>query len=176
MTDLGGAPPATPPLAPVITGFSTNSGSPTDTLTNDTTPTLTITAEIDEVAMPRGDIAMTTIEFQNPKRPEIRQVGGYFFLANGATARTSYDVRSLAFNLTDRYAYYCKVQLTKSGTVKGADESLMEPFREDAEDLLTALIPPLMRCLPDWPSWESADGGGGDGAVRDRAAEDSTSK
>lgn len=46
-TDLGGAPPATPPLAPVITGFSTNSGSPTDTLTNDTTPTLTITAEID---------------------------------------------------------------------------------------------------------------------------------
>lgn len=135
-----------------------------------------ITADIDEVTMPRGDIAMTTIEFQNPKQPEIRQVGGYFFLANGATARTSYDVRSLAFNLTDRYAYYCKVQLTKSGTVKGADESLMEPFREDAEELLTELIPPLMRCLPDWPSWESADGGGGNGAVRDRAAEDSTSK
>ncbi len=135
-----------------------------------------ITAEIDEVAMPRGEIAMTTIEFQNPKQPEIRQVGGYFFLANGSTARTSYDVRSLAFNLTDRYAYYCKVQLTKSGTVKGADESLMEPFKEDAEELLTQLIPPLMRCLPDWPSWESADGGGMDGAVRDRAAEESNSK
>lgn len=133
-----------------------------------------ITADIDEVTMPRGDIAMTTIEFQNPKKPEIRQVGGYFFLANGATARTSYDVRSLAFNLTDRYAYYCKVQLTKSGTVKGADESLMEPFREDAEELLTELIPPLMRCLPDWPAWESA--GSGSGAGRDRAAEDSTSK
>ena len=33
------------PGAPVITGFADNSGSGTDTLTNDTTPTLTITAE-----------------------------------------------------------------------------------------------------------------------------------
>ncbi len=122
-----------------------------------------VTAEIDEVAMPRGDVSMTTIEFQDPKRPEVRQVGGYFFIANGSTARSSYDVRSLAFNLTDRYAYYCKVQLTKSGTVKGADESLLEPFKADANDLLTQLIPPLMRCLPDWPEWErrsQADDGG----------------
>jgi hypothetical protein len=118
-----------------------------------------VTAEIDEITMPRGDIAMTTIEFQDPKRPEMRQVGGYFFLANGATARTSYDVRSLAFNLTDRYAYYCKIQLTKSGTVKGADESLLEPFKADATELLSELIPPLMRCLPDWPTWEKASEG-----------------
>jgi hypothetical protein len=122
--------------------------------------------------MPRGDIAMTTIEFQDPKRPELRQVGGYFFLANGATARTSYDVRSLAFNLTDRYAYYCKIQLTKSGTVKGADESLLEPFKADATELLSELIPPLMRCLPDWPTWEKPGGekAGGDKPTEERAA------
>jgi hypothetical protein len=131
-----------------------------------------VTAEIDEITMPRGDIAMTTIEFQDPKRPEVRQVGGYFFLANGATARTSYDVRSLAFNLTDRYAYYCKIQLTKSGTVKGADESLLEPFKADATELLSELIPPLMRCLPDWPTWEKAAGekAGGDKPMEERAA------
>ena len=131
-----------------------------------------VTAEIDEITMPRGDIAMTTIEFQDPKRPEVRQVGGYFFLANGATARTSYDVRSLAFNLTDRYAYYCKIQLTKSGTVKGADESLLEPFKADATELLSELIPPLMRCLPDWPTWEKAAGekASGDRPTEDQAA------
>ena len=131
-----------------------------------------VTAEIDEITMPRGDIAMTTIEFQDPKRPELRQVGGYFFLANGATARTSYDVRSLAFNLTDRYAYYCKIQLTKSGTVKGADESLLEPFKADATELLSELIPPLMRCLPDWPTWEKPGGekAGGDKPTEERAA------
>ena len=66
-------------------------------------------------------------------------------------------MRSLAFNLTDRYAYYCKVQLTKSGTVKGADESLLDPFKQDSRELLTELIPPLMRCLPDWPAWEKQD-------------------
>lgn len=41
----GSPPPPPPPLAPVITGFSTNSGSAADRITNDSTPTLTITAE-----------------------------------------------------------------------------------------------------------------------------------
>ena len=38
-----------------------------------------ITADIERVAMPLGDIAATTIEFQDPKQPQQRQVGGYFF-------------------------------------------------------------------------------------------------
>ena len=113
-----------------------------------------VTAELEQVTMPKGDVAMTTIEFQDPKRPERRQVGGYFFIANGSTARTSYDVRAMAFNLTDRYAYYCKVQMTKSANVKGPDDSLLEPFKKDAAELLSALTPHLMRCLPDWPTWE----------------------
>lgn len=113
-----------------------------------------VTAEIEQVTMPVGDVAMTTIEFQDPKQPQRRQVGGYFFIANGSTARTSYDVRSMAFNLTDRYAYYCKIQLTKSGLVKGADDSLLGPFKSDASEILSGLMPQLMRCLPDWPTWE----------------------
>ncbi len=113
-----------------------------------------VTAEIEEVVMPRGGISMTTIEFQDPKQPQRRQVGGYFFIANGGVARTSYDVRSLAFNLSDRYAYYCKIQITKSGAVPGADDSLLEPFKKDASEMLGGLVPHLMRCLPDWPTWE----------------------
>ncbi len=113
-----------------------------------------VTAEIEEVVMPRGGISMTTIEFQDPKQPQRRQVGGYFFIANGGIARTSYDVRALAFNLSDRYAYYCKIQITKSGAVPGADDSLLEPFKKDASEILGGLVPHLMRCLPDWPAWE----------------------
>jgi len=124
-----------------------------------------VTAEIEQVTMPVGDVAMTTIEFQDPKQPQRRQVGGYFFIANGSTARTSYDVRSMAFNLTDRYAYYCKLQLTKSGVVKGADDSLLEPFKKDASEILSGLMPQLMRCLPDWPTWEKRS--------HDEAAEES---
>ncbi len=114
-----------------------------------------VTADVEVVTMPLGDVALTTIEFQDPKRPQYRQVGGYCFIANGSMARTSYDVRSLAFNLTDRYAYYCKIQLSTAGTVKGADDSLLEPFRRDATELLSALVPQVMKCMPDWPSWEN---------------------
>ncbi len=113
-----------------------------------------VTAEVEQVTLPKGDIAVTTVEFQDPKKPTVRQVGGYFFIANGQTARTSYDVRTLAFNLTDRYAYYCKIQLTKSGLVKNADDSLLEPFKQDATELLSGLVPQVMKCLPDWPTWE----------------------
>jgi len=118
-----------------------------------------VTADIEQVTMPVGDIEVSAVEFQDPKRPQLRQVGAYFFLANGATARTSYDVRAQAFNLKDRYAYYCKIQFTKSGFVKESDESLMEPFRRDATELMNGLIPHLMRCLPDWPTWEQRSPG-----------------
>jgi Protein of unknown function (DUF3485) len=124
-----------------------------------------VTADIEEVTMPVGEIDLSAVEFQDPKNPQRRQVGAYFFLANGATARTSYDVRARAFNLKDRYAYYCKVQFTKSGFMKDAEESLLEPFRRDATELMNGLVPHLMRCLPDWPTWEqrSLVGGGEDG-------------
>jgi hypothetical protein len=113
-----------------------------------------VTANIESVTMPLGDLVATTIEFQAPKDPSIRQVGGYFFIANGRLESNSYGVRQAAFNLTDRYAYYCKVQITKKGRVNGADESLVEPFTQDAAELLSLVLPEVMRCLPNWPDWE----------------------
>jgi hypothetical protein len=75
---------------------------------------------------------------------------------------TSYGVRKAAFNLRDRYAYYCKIQLTNRGRVTEPNGSLLEPFKRDAADLLGGLLPQVMRCLPDWPTYEaalSAEGG-----------------
>jgi Ca2+-binding RTX toxin-like protein/subtilisin-like proprotein convertase family protein len=45
--ELTGLPPVVLPAAPVITGFSDNSGAATDSVTNDATPTLTITTQAD---------------------------------------------------------------------------------------------------------------------------------
>ena len=118
-----------------------------------------VTADLEAVTMPLGDLVATTIEFQDPKDPQLRQVGGYFFIANGRIESTSYGVRQAAFNLTDRYAYYCKIQLTKSGKVSTEDGSLLEPFCLDAADLLTGLLPEVMKCLPDWPTWENVGRG-----------------
>jgi hypothetical protein len=126
-----------------------------------------ITAEVERVAMPVGDIVATTIEFQDPKQPQDRQVGGYFFIANGLSVASSYGVRTAAFNLRDRYAYYCKIQLTNRGRVTEPNGSLVEPFKRDAAELLTELLPQVMRCLPDWPSFDaqlSAEAAGKGGA------------
>ena len=51
--ELAGQPPVILPPAPVITGFSTNSGAGNDSVTNDTTPTLSITTatEVESVSI-----------------------------------------------------------------------------------------------------------------------------
>lgn len=74
---------------------------------------------------------------------------GYFFIANGGTAPNANDVRTLAFNLTDDYAYYLKVQVN-SATVGSVEELV-----EEASGLLDELIGEIMRCVPDWVEVES---------------------
>lgn len=73
-----------------------------------------------------------------------RYYAGYFFIANGGTVPNANDVRTLAFNLTDDYAYYLKVQVN-SATVGSVEELV-----EQASLLLDDLIGEIMRCVPDW--------------------------
>ena len=104
-----------------------------------------------------GMVPMTVTEFQNrPNDPSSRQVGGYFFIANGRAAAGAGDVRLLAFDPREKYAYYCKVQLTYVDRVASGepDEAAVTRFLEIAEDILPRLIPQVMKCLPDWPSVE----------------------
>jgi hypothetical protein len=78
-----------------------------------------------------------------------RYYAGYFFIANGGTVPNANDVRTLAFNLTDDYAYYLKIQVN-SGTVGSVEELV-----DEASGLLDELIGEIMRCVPDWIEVES---------------------
>ncbi len=101
--------------------------------------------------MPLGDFKLRTTEFLRANSPDERTFAGYFFIANGRVTPTPEGVRGLAFDLSTKFAYYCKVQLVAAGPDLEA-----EPFVTQAADLLTELLPELMRCLPDWFEVETA--------------------
>jgi len=69
---------------------------------------------------------------------------GYFFIANGGVRANANDVRTLAFNLSDDYAFYLKIQLTSMSA------SSFEEFVEHASSLIGETIGEIMRCTPDW--------------------------
>ena len=111
-----------------------------------------VTHASEDVALPIGDFTMTLTTFQDPKAPRFEQLGGYLFVANGRCTPSTLAVRQLAFDLSDRSAYFCKLQLSARYPVGETPSS--ELFRQQAEDFLTQLLPHLMRRLPDWPSVE----------------------
>ncbi|MCA9278843.1 MAG: exosortase/archaeosortase family protein [Phycisphaeraceae bacterium] len=74
-------------------------------------------------------------------------IAGYFFIANGQVAASPDQVRLMAFNLTDTYAYYAKIQVTGSST-RGIQTE--DDLVEAAEGLLSEILPDIMLCLPDW--------------------------
>jgi hypothetical protein len=113
-----------------------------------------VTRAEERVALPVGEMAMTLTTFQDPRSPKLEQLGGYLFVANGRCTESTFGVRSLAFNLTDRAAYFCKVQLSARYPV--GDTPSAQAFRAQSEDFLTQLLPHLMRRLPDWPALERA--------------------
>jgi len=104
------------------------------------------------VSMPLGieSTALRTTEFiiSNAGR-KSRLYAGYFFIANGGTVSSAEGVRLLAFDLRNDYAYYLKVQVS-SGTVKDGDE-----LGRYGSELISELLPSLMRCVPDWVEVEA---------------------
>ncbi|MCP4837131.1 MAG: exosortase-associated EpsI family protein [Phycisphaera sp.] len=109
--------------------------------------------------LPVGVPAMTVSEFQSsPDNPKERQVGGYFFIANGRMAPSGRDVRLLAFDPNEKYAYYCKVQFSFRDRIRpGESEAAVRiRFMDLVEEAMPQLLPEIMRCLPDWPTIERA--------------------
>jgi hypothetical protein len=90
---------------------------------------------------PEG-VRMRIMGFDVPGGPRV--FAGYFFIANGGHVANAQDVRLLAFNLKDDYAYYLKVQCT-STTAESAEE-----LAAISADLLGELIGEIMLCVPDW--------------------------
>lgn len=95
--------------------------------------------------LPRNphDIRMRAMDFIDDRSGRTLYAG-YFFIANGGTVERAEGVRMLAFDLSDDYAYYLKVQVT-SQTVESLDE-----LSEVASSLINDLIGDIMYCLPDW--------------------------
>lgn len=152
--------PVTLPLA-IDAGATVPSDGPRNAATGLAYPIVElqdpVTRVREKVAMPVGDMAMTLTTFQDPRASRVDQLGGYMFIANGRCTPSTFGVRALAFNLTDRVAYYCKVQL--SARYAAGDRPSADRFRDDAEDFLSHFLPHLMRRLPDWPSVERAAAG-----------------
>ena len=116
-----------------------------------------VTGVTNEVHLPVGDYEMTVVEFKpNPADPKMRQVGGYFFIANGRITPSARGVKNLAFDPSEEYAYYCKVQLSHRGRITDPSQDTLVPqFIEIVEDVIPELIPELVQCLPDWVEVES---------------------
>lgn len=118
-------------------------------------PTVTYTHRIHgrpvTVRLPLGEFQARTTEFHRPEQPQDRIFAGFFFIANGHVTHDPLAVRMLAFDKTDKYAYYCKVQFTMAGDSTFGEEQ----FVDAVSSLLNELLPEIMRCLPDWAEVEA---------------------
>ncbi|MEC8320851.1 MAG: exosortase/archaeosortase family protein [Planctomycetota bacterium] len=112
----------------------------------------------EELPLPSGPIALRTTMFTTRDDPTRRQIGGYFFVANGRTTDSALAVENVAFDLTSPYGYYCKVQIDLVTRSSGDDDALLESYALHSSDLLEHLLPELARVLPDWRRYESVDG------------------
>ena len=114
-----------------------------------------------ELPLPSGQIAIRTTMFTYPDDPSLRQLGGYFFVANGRTTDSALAVENVAFDLTSPYGYYCKVQLNhtdRSNGGEGEDDLVIDRFEKMAGEFMIELLPHLSEVLPDWRDYESVDG------------------
>lgn len=103
------------------------------------------------VRMPQGEPKLRVTEFSTNEDPDARIYAGYFFVANGRIAVTPEQVKWIAFQKSQKRAYYCKVQFT----AVGGKEFTAEAFTSRSARLTEALLPELMRALPDWTALET---------------------
>lgn len=95
-------------------------------------------------------ISLRVTPFKGPGR-DRPLYAGYFFIANGGHKANADEVRLLAFDLKDDYAYYLKVQVS-SAEVESAAE-----LAQLASSLLGELLPEIMRCVPDWTAVQQGE-------------------
>lgn len=96
------------------------------------------------VRIPRQDVPATLFSFAADEGSGPASNVIYFFAANGKYLPSPEAVRAQAFGLRDKYSYYCKIEVGFFG-VGDPDTA-----RERTEAFLTAVLPEIMACLPDW--------------------------
>ncbi|MDE0888454.1 MAG: exosortase/archaeosortase family protein [Phycisphaerales bacterium] len=117
-----------------------------------------VTGATSELPLPIGKISLRTTIFTNPENPSTRNLGAYFFIANGRTTASAMAVENVAFDLTSEYAYYCKIQLNSTyiSMSEQDDEKILALFETQVTDFMSALLPELARILPDWRAYEGS--------------------
>ncbi|MCH2160680.1 MAG: exosortase/archaeosortase family protein [Phycisphaerales bacterium] len=113
-----------------------------------------LTGEVEEIPMPIGKIFLRTTQFTNNEQPDLHRLGGYLFLANGRVTPSASSVENLAFDLTSRHAYYCKLQIDMRGLVYDDGTELRGRYQQLSSEFLQELLPHLMRIMPDWRTYE----------------------
>ena len=113
-----------------------------------------VTRIAEPVALPVGELSLRISRFISPADPGSLQLGGYFFIANGRLTPSAADVRSLAFQLYQRYAYWMKVEFDATVPRGNGEAEAIDGYVARVESLLAALLPELMKRLPDWPALE----------------------
>jgi exosortase len=113
-----------------------------------------VTRISEPVALPVGELALRISRFVAPTDPGSLQLGGYFFIANGRLTPRATDVRSLAFQLYQRYAYWMKVEFDATIPRGTGEREAIDAYVARVESLLSSLLPELMKRLPDWPALE----------------------
>ena len=100
--------------------------------------------EPEGVYLPTLNIKATMFSYYpNPDARSAPEYVLYFFVANGKYLPNPDLVRWMGFNLTDRYSYYCKVEMGM-GVVEP------EVAVDRASRFLSTMLPEIMACLPDW--------------------------
>lgn len=75
----------------------------------------------------------------------------YFFVANGQLTGSVTGVRLMDLKFTDRYAYWCKIEVQ----VPGLGREVL--IRRTIEPFLQAVLPQIRDCLPAWRSGEDGE-------------------
>ncbi len=96
-----------------------------------------------ESRIPTTDVPATVFAFSDSQGRQASNVV-YFFAANGGFFANPDEVRANGFDPTDRFAYYCKIEIQCFDVT---DSKLAE---QRAASLLSGLLPEIMACLPDW--------------------------
>jgi hypothetical protein len=99
---------------------------------------------LDGNKLPSDDIQVRYINFEDQTGTNklVRSVA-YFFHTNGSWAASPIDVRLKLQNIRERYGYYAKVEVM---TLEGDSKKSAAVMT----DFLSAALPEIYRCMPDW--------------------------
>lgn len=105
-----------------------------------------------------GTVDMRIADFVDPDSKGVSIIG-HFFIANHRLTPSANEVRTLAFQLTDDYAYYVKVQVATTAGRVGDGRARRVQNGEDlakvASGFVSEVLPEVLLCLPDWVRLEA---------------------